>query len=111
LIHACLEGPEAGVYYRGENEIKQGEKSCLVDLPDYVSALATDFSVHITPILDWDDNEVRILNTTRIKNNQFKVIGQPGKFYWSVYGKRNSILVEPYKSQIQVKGEGPYKWH
>ena len=46
LIHACLEGPEAGVYYRGRGEIKRD--SVRIDLPDYAKKLATDFTVQVT---------------------------------------------------------------
>jgi hypothetical protein len=111
LVHACLEGPEAGVYYRGIDEIKDGERNKVITLPPYASVLAKDFTVHVTPILDWDEDQIRVLNSTLVKNNQFKVIGDKGKFSWLVYGKRHDINVEPKKNEIQVKGDGPYKWH
>ena len=40
LIHACLEGPEAGVYYREEGKITNG-KSVKINL------LTTDFTINI----------------------------------------------------------------
>jgi hypothetical protein len=48
--------------------------------------------------------------TGKIENNQFKVFGKNGSFYWIVYGKRNGIVVEPDKNSVSVKGNGPYKW-
>ena len=48
LVHACLEGPEAGVYYRGEAKIVDN-KSTIVFLPDYVASLATNYTTHLTP--------------------------------------------------------------
>jgi hypothetical protein len=38
------------------------------------------------------------------------VYGPNGDFYWLVYGERASINVEPFKSSVHVKGDGPYKW-
>jgi len=46
LSHACLEGPEDGVYYRGEGKIEN--KSVEISLPDYVDALAHNFTVQLT---------------------------------------------------------------
>ena len=37
LVHACLEGPEAGVYYRGEGSLLNGTAEIL--LPDYFESL------------------------------------------------------------------------
>jgi len=104
LVHACLEGPEAGVYYRGKSEIFDGEKTII--LPDYVSKLASDFTVLVTPIYN---GKLRILNCSEFKNNCFTVYGE-GEFYWSVIGKRCNIDVEPYKNAVNVKGDGPYKY-
>jgi hypothetical protein len=106
LIHACLEGPEAGVYYRGKGEVAD-DGNALVNLPNYVDAFATDLTVNVTPIYN---GNVRTLNATEVCSNQFKVFGNPGPFHWHVYGKRQSIIVEPEKSNVELKGSGPYKW-
>lgn len=37
LVHACLEGPEVGVYYRGETRLVDGRAE--IELPDYFEAL------------------------------------------------------------------------
>jgi hypothetical protein len=105
LVHACLEGPESGVYYRGDSKIKDDQKSVVVRLPAYVESLATDFTVHVTPI-----GEPRLLGTSRVTDGTFTVYGTPGEFFWAVYGKRDSIEVEPLKKNVRVAGEGPYKW-
>ncbi|MCJ7801432.1 MAG: hypothetical protein MUP82_03635 [Candidatus Marinimicrobia bacterium] len=104
LVHACLEGPEAGVYYRGKGEITNNE--CVeIRLPHYVEKLAQDFTVQITPIYG---NKIVTLNSSEIENNAFKVYGENSKFHWTVYGNRHDINVEPDKDAVNVKGDGPY---
>jgi hypothetical protein len=103
LVHACMEGPEAGVYYRGESRIEDEQTSVLVKLPEYVESLAKDFTVHVTPI-----GEPRLLGTSRVRDGAFTVYGTPGEFFWVVYGKRGSVDVEPMKNDVCVAGEGPY---
>ncbi len=109
LVHACLEGPEAGVYYRGESTIENNQ-SVVVKLPDYVSSFATNFSINITPIYSNDSDENIVYKTSRVKDNAFTVHGKNGSFYWIVYGQRGKVDVEPKKSEVQVSGDGPYKY-
>ena len=115
LVHACLEGPEAGVYYRGEGKITNN-KNTIIKLPYYVDKLASQLTVNLTPIYDSDtmDNglelETIILKSSRVKNNAFTVYGPTCEFFWTVYGKRNEINVEPLKRLTDIKGTGPYKW-
>jgi hypothetical protein len=108
LVHACLEGPESGVYYRGKSEITNNE-SVTIELPEYVDALAKDFTIQITPIYS-NKQKQRWLEASEIENNSFTVYGENTKFYWIVHGKRDDIIVEPLKSTVNVKGNGPYKW-
>jgi hypothetical protein len=107
LVHACLEGPEAGVYYRGTGTIAELETSVEVELPDYVDALAADLTVQVTPIYN---GAVRVLNASCVSNNKFTVYGDSGDFWWHVYGRRASVVVEPKKSSVSVLGTGPYRW-
>jgi len=107
LVHACLEGPEAGVYYRGKGEIINNTFTT-IELPDYVKQLAYDFTVHITPI--YSGKQINQLYSTEVENNCFNVYGENSKFFWIVYGKRFDILVEPLKSSVNLKGSGPYTW-
>jgi hypothetical protein len=102
-----LEGPEAGVYYRGTGTIADLESSVVVELPDYVDALATDLTVQVTPIYN---GAVRVLNASCVSNNKFAVYGDSGDFHWHVYGRRAAVVVEPKKSDVSVLGTGPYRW-
>lgn len=104
LVHTCLEGPEAGVYYRGTGEILDNV-SVDISLPYYVEALASDLTVQITPIYN---GKINVLNTSEVLNNKFTVYGENCKFYWHVTGKRSDVNVEPFKSHVEVKGQGPY---
>ena len=110
LIHACLEGPEAGVYYRGKTTIENNE-SVTIRLPDYVAPLATNFTIQITSIYSKERSKPNFFEVSEIENNCFTVYGKNGSFYWYVYGMKNEILVEPYKNSIVVNGNGPYKWY
>jgi len=109
LVHACLEGPESGVYYRGEGIILNNNFTT-IELPYYVDKLASNFTVNITPIYDENTEENLNLKCSRVLNNKFNVYGKNCSFFWLVYGKRLPIEVEPYKSKINVKGDGPYTW-
>jgi hypothetical protein len=107
LVHACLEGPDVGVYYRGTDRITNNE-SVVVELPPYVKSLATDFTVHLTQV--YNENECTSLVCSEVENNRFTVYGDNCEFFWVVHGKRGTIDVEPLKTDVVVEGEGPYKW-
>ena len=111
LVHACLEGPESGVYYRGKNEIKKDKDFVIINLPDYFDNLIVKDSetINLTHIYD---GENKLYSATEINNNSFKVYGKPGKFYWIVHAKRKNtdFNIEPNKSDVNVKGDGPYKY-
>jgi hypothetical protein len=112
LVHGCLEGPEAGVYYRGRCEITNN-KNVVIQLPEYVSTLASNFTIQITPIYDEEvlNNSDNVYYKTGIvKYNSFTVYGINGSFYWLVQGTRCNINTEPLKENTVVKGDGPYKW-
>ena len=49
LVHACLEGPEAGIYYRGKATITNDE-NIKIELPGYVKHIGTNFTINITKI-------------------------------------------------------------
>jgi len=109
LVHACLEGPEAGVYYRGKSTITNNE-FVKIELPDYVDKLAKNFTVQITSIYDEEIKKIIVFSATEVKNNSFKVFGENGSFCWLVCGERLSVLTEPHKEDIEVSGDGPYKY-
>jgi hypothetical protein len=135
LVHVCLEGPESGVYYRGKAAIDEDGQT-IVRLPDYVPALATDFTVQLTQVSNkrpramarehegfrhggcrhqamvaCDHPPPSMLTTTEVENGEFTVYGEPHTtFFWLVQGKRQDIEVEPLKTKTVVEGSGPYKW-
>ena len=114
LVHYCLEGPEVGVYYRGESKI-ENDKYVEIELPHYVSKLAKKFSIQVTPIIeDEEDYDLEISKTyyvSRVKNNTFKVFGKNGNFFWLLHGIRvDNPIVEPNKSDVIFKNVGPYTW-
>ena len=111
LVHACLEGPEAGIYYRGK-AIIENDESVTIQLPDYVEPLASNLSVQITPIYSKTKNVSKnVYETSEVENNQFTVYGKNGSFYWTVYATIDEIKVEVKKSSINVQKDGPYAWH
>lgn len=103
LVHACIEGPEAGVYYRGKSEITNNE---FVDitLPDYTHDFE-NISVQLTPIQHYNE-----LSSENTENNKIRVYGNNGKFFWTVFMKRHDISTEPLKNSVQVQGDGPYRF-
>jgi hypothetical protein len=104
LVHTCLEGPEVGVYYRGIATI-DNNSNVEIELPNYVAKLAYDFTINLTPIYD---GKHHLLSASLVENNKFTVYGDNCKFFWTVFGKRYDIDVEPYKNSVDVKGDGPY---
>jgi hypothetical protein len=107
LVHACLEGPESGVYYRGIGEILAGEAKTVINLPEY-TARFYDYTVQLTAQINWEETTVRTYAATKVVARRFMVIGPPGKFFWHVTGKRSEVDVEPFKKDTNVYGDGPY---
>ena len=105
LVHAALEGPEAGVFYRGEGRLEEGRAT--IELPSYFEALcrADDRTVLVTPKVTWDHNDVGVLGATPVSEGKFTVIAGSGtdpnqEFYWEVKGVRGDIdrfEVEPIR--------------
>lgn len=100
LVHACLEGPENGVYYRGESTTSGGWAE--ITLPDYFEALTMQEyrSVLLTALFEDEDDPISALAASRVKDGKFKVwSGVPAqKFYWEVKAVRGDIeplIVEP----------------
>lgn len=109
LVHACLEGPEVGVYYRGKAFIEENNE-VTIKLPSYVEHLATNFTIQITHIYDRNNPGHKTYSTSLVENNEFTVFGESGSFFWQVYGERNSVNVEPNKKDVELKGDGPYTY-
>lgn len=122
LVHACLEGSEAGVYYRGEDitddyhkEAKKFYKK--INLPEY-SKYWTDFTIQITPITKTIFDNSPKISTTQVNlrddETPYFIVSSKKKtgFFWLVNAKRSDINVEPYKSSVKVVGDekNPYKY-
>lgn len=110
LVHACLEGPEAGVYYRGRGVIEQRSLHSTIVLPHYVPHIANDFTIQITAI---GTHPITLAVTDVNERGQFTVSldsakDTPQSFFWEVMGTRQSIDTEPLRSSVHVRGDGPY---
>ena len=121
LVHGCLEGPESGVYYRGEGVTVNG--TATITLPDYFEALTMPEgrTVYLTQIFE-DDSDVVIgtnnfsmLQASRVKDGKFSVrSSEPiAKFFWEVKAIRGDIsplAVEPYREvNVTPTDEKPVK--
>jgi len=92
LYHSTLEGPEIGVYYRGEAQLKNGQ--AIIELPDYFEALTSekDRTALLTCLDDWSPLYIK----GDIVNGKFTVKttsegNQNQKFYWEVKAVRKDI--------------------
>jgi hypothetical protein len=92
LTHSVLEGPEAGVYYRGEAQLAKGAVE--VVLPPYFEALTRNDgrTVQLTPVDGWSPLYV----VTGIQAGKFVVRttaqGDPvQRFYWEVKAIRADV--------------------
>jgi hypothetical protein len=109
LVHGCLEGPEVGIYYRGEGEITNN-KSVTIELPNYVKYIGYNFTIQITKIYE-EDNPYNInYQASRVIDGCFSVYGSNGKFYWLVNAERKPLVVEPDKNDYELYGNGPYTY-
>jgi hypothetical protein len=108
LVHSCLEGPEMGVYYRGRGEIEMN--ACEIILPNYVDKLCSDMTVHVTPVYKFGCPNVRNLICSEVQEGRFAVHGEVGPFNWFVMGSRGSFEIEPFRIDVKIKGDGPYKY-
>ncbi|MEU1837840.1 hypothetical protein [Micromonospora chersina] len=97
LIHAALEGPENGVYYRGEGRLENG--AATVELPAYFEALTRTEgrTVQLTPVFE-DDEPVSALAAGRVRDGAFRVRtvdGSPAShaFHWQVTAIRADLEV------------------
>lgn len=94
LIHACLEGPENGVYYRGEGQTGE-DGLATITLPDYFEALTakTGRSVLLTELIEDDDTEMGKVGASRVKDGKFTVRSEYAsqRFYWEVKAVRADV--------------------
>ena len=121
LVHACIEGPENSVFYRGKGKIENSEL-CLIELPNYVRHFTHNYNVQVTRIFTKDyfinlkqnKTNSKPLITSNVENGKFYVYCEEDcEFNWLVIAERTDcypLQVEPLQSEINVKGSGPYKW-
>jgi len=97
-----------GVYYRGKGTITQNTTCTVITLPAYVPAFASDFTIQITPL--YNGQVPGLYAASDVVNGTFEVHGPPGSFFWHIHGSRGAINVEPLRSEVNVRGDGPYKY-
>ncbi len=117
LMHAALEGPEAGVYYRGTAKLQHGR--AVIRLPDYFEQLTRQEgrTVQITNVDGFDILAVQTQEGRTIANGTIIVASRNRRsnqsFDWAVYALRSDVAeltVEPLKSEVSVLGVGPYTY-
>jgi hypothetical protein len=113
LIHGCLEGPEAGIYYRGEGRIEAGENHTKIELPTYTKKFGFGYSVILTEY--YSGNFDLKLFVSDVVQGKFQVemdrsLTFPVEFSWIVYGSRGELQTTHKKSAVKVNGVGPYKY-
>lgn len=105
LVHSSLEGPEIGVYYRGEVALEQGRATIL--LPDYFEALTRkeNRTVLLTPKLTVDGEPLCNVAASAVVDGKFTVrafgVADPAAcnhpVYWEVKAERSDV------DQLQVE--------
>jgi hypothetical protein len=117
LVHASLEGPEAGVYYRGEGQLNDGR--AVIALPSYFEALTRkeDRTVIVTPRYE-SDEPVSGLAASAIVDGRcvIRAIDRHNpsqRFYWEVKGVRADVPaleVERAKRGAAINGTQGSEW-
>jgi hypothetical protein len=116
LVHACLEGATADVYYRGRADIQTAREFVDIKLPDYYCHIVESGSstIQLTPIgrpfahlggeILERENIIRVYTDARYNSRI--------PFYWEIKGKRKDtdFKVEPEKDEVEVKQWGPYTY-
>jgi hypothetical protein len=96
---ARLEGPESGVYYRGQAQLTDGE--IWIELPSYVSRLAKNLTVQLTQINSNRDDGFARLRAGHVTGQGFTVYGDACQFAWHVFGTRADIHTEPLRDDCR----------
>jgi hypothetical protein len=116
LVHACLEGATADVYYRGRSEIGIAREFVNIKLPDYYCHIVETGSstIQLTPIgcpfAPIGGEIFELENIIRVCTDKIYLSKIP--FYWEIKGKRKGtdFKVEPEKDEVEVKQWGPYTY-
>jgi hypothetical protein len=96
LAHACVEGPEAAVYYRGDGQLSGGR--AVVPLPSYFEQVARrdGRTVQVTPRFCTADEPVSTLAASDVAGGAFTVRALDDRnpeqqFYWEVKAVRADV--------------------
>ena len=129
MLHNNIHNANKSIFFTGKHNIDKinslndsydnksdDNKSVDIYLADYVDHIATDFTINLTAKMS--DNmyipRFPCLIATRIIGGKFTVYSDitPCDFNYIVFGKRQTIEVEPMKALTCVKGDkdSPYKW-
>lgn len=115
MLHATLEGPEGGVYYRGTARLHDGR--AMVRLPYYFEALTRreDRTILLTNIDGGDRLWVEKQDGEKIRDGVFVVVSDNPlsvqEFDWEVKAVRSDMAplnVEPHRDEVVVQSFGPY---
>jgi len=114
LIHACLEGPTADVFYRGKGEIRSGRTCEYVNLPEYYYKLVEwgSSTLQLTPIgepfFKLGGEVIDSQNMIRVSLD--KTYNVSVGFYWEVKATRKNTEFhpEPLKKDVTINAFGPY---
>jgi hypothetical protein len=92
-------------YFDEYPNFKKWKNSTGVGIYITINKIVTTF----IPCIDNTDTFESYLNgkninylSSEVKNNEFSVHGENGKFFWIVFGKRLNIEVEPLKENVKV---------
>ena len=102
LVHACLEGPESAVYYRGESRLRDGRAT--VRLPGYFESLTRNEGR--TVMLTAKGREPFLLSYEDVVEDAFRVYGTKaeGEFAWEVKAVRADV--GPLEVEVRRKEDG-----
>ena len=115
IVHATLEGPEGGVYYRGTSQLYNGKAT--ISLPHYFEAFTRKEgrTILLTNIDGFDRIAIQSVDGEKIVDGKFVVVSDnpesSQKFDWEVKAVRADgpkLQAEPDKQDLQVGGFGPY---
>ena len=107
LVHACLEGPENGLYYRGRARVD--DKSVKIRLPAYASRIGCDWTIQVTAKRSFN----RFYTSDVDDAGVFEVFAEhPGEFDWLVHGRQSDkpLVTEPSRDDVILCGDGPYTY-
>ncbi|MEU8040862.1 hypothetical protein [Streptosporangium sp. NPDC049078] len=111
LVHATTESPHNGVEYWGAATLGE-DGQAVVELPAYFEALT---AVEGRAVLLTCHDKPGEAAATYPRDGRFVVVGPAGcRVWWLVKAIRAdvpSLLVEPRRTEVDVHGDGPYRYY